>query len=273
MMLSRSSWLFLPVLAWAQEATLAPPSEVDQALRARVSEFYQCHVDGTFRKSYDTLVAEESKDFYFANSKQSYLSYQIDKINYADNFTRAHVILTTELIWQAHLEKHKVKVQTHSDWKIEKGKWYWYYVPEVLDATPMGKSDPTAITRRADGSIQLPSLSPDAIKSAGRPLLSTTTLDKSEIALPRDKAAEDKVVLHNGAQGWINVTLDKGPHVAGLSFTLDKTQVEPKGDATLKVAFQPGTIRPPETVRVRLAVAPFNQIFEVTVRMGDAAKE
>ena len=144
-------WLLLPVLAWAQEAPPAPPPEVDQALRARVSEFYKCHVDGTFRKSYDTLVAEESKEFYFANSKQPYLSYRIDKINYTDNFTRAHVTLTTELIWQVQLEKHKVKREAYSDWKIEKGKWYWYYVPEKINPTPMGESDPTAITRGPAG--------------------------------------------------------------------------------------------------------------------------
>ena len=43
-------------------------------------------------------------------------------------------------------------------------------------------------------------------------------------------------------------------------------------DATLKVAFQPGTVRPPETVRVRLTIEPFNQIFEVTVRVTDSSK-
>jgi hypothetical protein len=137
----------------------------------------------------------------------------------------------------------------------------------------MGESDPTAIVRLPDGSIQLPKdLSPEAIKNVGQTLLRATKLDKSEVILTPDKPSEDKVVLHNGAQGWINVTLDQGPHVAGLSFTLDKTQVEPTGDATLKVAFQPRTTRPPDSVRVRLTVEPLNQIFEVTVRLGDAAK-
>jgi hypothetical protein len=270
---SRSIWLFLPMLAWAQEAPPAPPPEVDQALRARVSEFYQCHVDGTFRKAFE-LVADESKDFYFANNKTRYLSFKIDKINYSDNFTKARVILTTELIWEIRLQKNLVKRESYSNWKIENGKWYWYNKPEEMQPTPMGKSDPTAITRSADGSIQLPKdlSNPEMLAKVGQNLLNATKLDKTEIVLALDKPSEDKVVLHNGAQGWINVTLDKGPPVPGMSFVLDKSQVGPNQDAMLKVAFQPGTVRPPETVRVRLTIEPFNQILEVTVRVNDPAK-
>ena len=42
----------------------APPPEVDQALRARISEFYQDHVDGKFRQA-EALVAAETKDSFY----------------------------------------------------------------------------------------------------------------------------------------------------------------------------------------------------------------
>ena len=57
----------------------APP-HVDEALRTRVSQFLQAHVDGKFRNAID-LVADNSKDFYFAMEKRKYLSFEIVKID------------------------------------------------------------------------------------------------------------------------------------------------------------------------------------------------
>src|ERR1700688_644511 len=43
--------LLLPLITSGQQQPAAPP-EVEQALRARVTEFLQYHVDGNFRKAY-----------------------------------------------------------------------------------------------------------------------------------------------------------------------------------------------------------------------------
>ena len=50
----------------------APP-EVDDALRQRVTAFYQAHVDGKFRAA-DQFVAEDSKDAFFEAPKRRYLN-------------------------------------------------------------------------------------------------------------------------------------------------------------------------------------------------------
>src|SRR5258706_8270520 len=63
-----------PLFLYAQEPKPAsrpaatPPGATDQALRERETTFLQYQVDGAFRKAYD-LVAEDSKDFYFAIEK------------------------------------------------------------------------------------------------------------------------------------------------------------------------------------------------------------
>ena len=46
----------------------APSPEVDQALRARIAEFYQDHVGGKFRQA-EALVAEETKDYFYSASQ------------------------------------------------------------------------------------------------------------------------------------------------------------------------------------------------------------
>ena len=66
-MLKLASFAFLTALAAAQTATnpfdKAPPN-VDDALKTRVTEFYQDHIDGKFRKA-EQLVAEDSKDAFY----------------------------------------------------------------------------------------------------------------------------------------------------------------------------------------------------------------
>ena len=87
--------MLLPVLAFAQNA----PPVVDQALRARVTEFFQDHVDGNFRKAYD-LVAEDTKDYYFGAQKFQFKSFHIDGIKFFDDYTKADVNVTGERVWQ-----------------------------------------------------------------------------------------------------------------------------------------------------------------------------
>ena len=64
--------LLLGGIALAQEAgnifEKAPP-EVDEALRARITRFYQAFIDGKFRLA-DALVADDSKDVFFAAEKR-----------------------------------------------------------------------------------------------------------------------------------------------------------------------------------------------------------
>src|SRR4051812_9313910 len=85
--------LAAPLLSFAQAPPAAPPPQVDQALRARAAAFLQYQIDGNFRKAYD-LVAEDSKDDYFSAAKQKAISFVIDDIQYADDFSKATVKAT-----------------------------------------------------------------------------------------------------------------------------------------------------------------------------------
>jgi len=259
----------LPLLAWAQET--APPPELDQALRERCTQFFQYHVDGEFRKAFD-LVADESKDFYFAGNKTRYKSFKIDSIKYTDNFTKAKVQLTTEVLWEIRMQKNLAKVITTASWKLKDGKWMWYDEPQDRWPTPMGPSDPSRLARNPDGTIQVPrDFSMAAVNKAAQDLVKPTSVDKNDLTLTVGTASQEKVVLHNGAPGYINLELDKGTPIPGLTFELDKTQVGPNQDATLKIAYQPVEKYSPEKptlapFKVKLTVVPFNQVFEVSVK-------
>src|SRR5579885_1559929 len=80
-------------LAVAQDSSelfdKAPPP-IDEALRARVHDFYQAHVSGKFREAFK-LVADDSADVFFAAAKQQYKECDTARINYSENFTKALV--------------------------------------------------------------------------------------------------------------------------------------------------------------------------------------
>src|SRR5688572_6406856 len=104
----------------------APP-HIDTALRARVSQFLQAHVDGKYRVA-NELVAEESKDFYFAMEKRRFLSFEILRIDYTENFTKATVVAMVEVICSpATLLPNTLMIPPYQmRWKVENGDCYYY---------------------------------------------------------------------------------------------------------------------------------------------------
>jgi hypothetical protein len=83
------------VAALAQTPEPAAPPEVEQALRARVTQFYELQKEGKFRQT-EQYVAEDTKDLYYAMAKTGCISFELGKISYSDDFTKATVIVRCE---------------------------------------------------------------------------------------------------------------------------------------------------------------------------------
>jgi len=80
--------------AQTKEVPPQPPAETDSALRARITEFFQYHVTGQFRKA-EALVAEDSKDIFYNRNKPRYIKFlEIARIDYSENFTKALATVT-----------------------------------------------------------------------------------------------------------------------------------------------------------------------------------
>lgn len=132
---------------WAQEAK--PPAGVDEALRARVNEFFRYHVTAQFRKA-EPLVAEDSQDFFYNQNKPHYLGYNgIDSVRYSENFTHAYVVVTVKTAAVAEAANFGVMpaIPIPSMWKLENGKWCWYVDPDILRHTPFGDLPPETVAR------------------------------------------------------------------------------------------------------------------------------
>ncbi len=272
------SVVFLPLVVLGQEQT--PAEAADQALRARVTEFLQYHVEGNFRKAYD-MVADDTKEEYFNTGKSRLKGFKIGDIKFTDNFTKATVTATMSKTIAVVGQEIPVNMPSTTTWKIENGKWVWYNDVKVSSANPLDLSSalgpaPAAAAATAPKNNDkdtggLPKdLDEKAIAAAAKSILQQVSVDKKEATLATDKPSEDKVIFHNGMPGSVQLELS-APEIAGFTVKLEQSNVRAGGDVPVVFHYQPGDTpagrRDP--IIVRLVVQPTNQAF--TIRVNFAA--
>src|SRR5260370_24131088 len=124
----RTAFFLIPTLLMAQPPAAdapkpaSPPTEVDQALRARAKEFLQFNVEGNYRKAYD-MVAEDSKDFYFGMPKPKYLGFELTSIDYTDNFTKAMVkgLVRRTATFGVSGREVEIAIPSIDSWRLQDG--------------------------------------------------------------------------------------------------------------------------------------------------------
>jgi hypothetical protein len=240
---------------------------VDQALRARVTEFFQNFVDGTFRKAFD-LVADDTKDDFYG-SRTPLKSFEVQKVLYSEDFATAEVTVGAERIWSMAGQSLVVNLPFVTSWKIERGKWVYHHDPAGDLATPMGGTRPAANDPSSAPAGIPKDLSDTALLAVGKSILGQSRVDKSDVTLATDRVSESQVVFHNGMPGPVQLTVRTSAEIPGLSAKLEKAQVNGSGDATLVLRYEPPSA-PAALLRttVQLAVAPTGQVFDIVVKLA-----
>lgn len=214
-------------LAWGQTPATPsekPPAEVDEALRARMKEFYHYFETQEYRKA-EKLIAEESQDFFYNHNKPHYLSTEIQSIQYSDHFTRATaVVLCEQYVMMPGFAGKPLKVPTTSTWKIVDGQWFWYVDPAELRRTPFGTIPEKPGAPAAPGS--LPSI-PTTVDFA----MNLVKADTRSVQLKAGGSAQ--VTITNTARGPMNLAVEQKP--AGIEATLDHDQLQAGEKAVLTV--------------------------------------
>ena len=197
----------------AGDAFNKPPADVDEALRARITEFFDLHVKGEFRKA-EALVAEDTQDLYYSSSKTKYVSFEIGRIDYSENFTRAKAtVLCEQYIMLPGFLGKPMKIPIPSTWKLVDGTWYWYVDPESLRMTPFGKMNPGTARESAPKTIPaIPTTVPDYIYEQVK-------ADKASVSLKVGES--EQVTVTNSAPGTMNISVTGS--LPGVEVKLDRT--------------------------------------------------
>ncbi|HLH17143.1 MAG TPA: hypothetical protein VKX45_07975 [Bryobacteraceae bacterium] len=221
----------LATFAWAQSppAATAPP-EVEQALRARLEEFYHYFITQEYRKA-EKLIAEDSQDWFYNHNKPQYLSVEIQSITFSDHFTRARAtVLAEQFVMFPGFAGKPIKMPVTSDWKIVDGQWFWYIDPEELRHTPFGVIQERTNAPSAPGSL------PTSIPTTADFAMNLVKAETRSVKLKPGESAQ--VAFRNGARGLVNLSIESRP--AGIEAALDHAQVEAGGKAVLSVKAREG---------------------------------
>lgn len=233
----------------------APP-EIEEALRARVAKFYQAHVDMKFRMA-EEVIAEDSKDFFYNLKKQRYFSFDIVRINYSENFTKATVITGVEVEWRSpRVGIMRVKPPLTSLWRFENGEWYWYVIPQKDWDTPWGKMSPGP--DNPDRMMKLfKGVDPVAV-------VQQVAADKGEIRLRGYESSSGSASIANNMPGEIRLRLE-APTLAGLQVKLDRDVLKQGERASISVQYEPPTTDPKPISQIAVQIEPTGQVINIAL--------
>ena len=238
--------------------TKAPPA-IDEALRDRISKFFQLQVDGKPRQA-EQYVAEDSKDYYYEMQKPRYLSYEIRSISYSDEFTKAKAMIAVEMIINIPQFQNKpMKIPFMTLWKVVDGQWFWYVQPEASLITPFGKMNPgpgKPGEAQAGGPPDM-SKTPDILS-----LWKQVSADKQGVQLKAHEASSDRVTISSQLAGTVSLQFQP-PDVPGLVVKLDRTELKAGEKTVLSFDFKPGENAPRSPLVVNVLVQPINSVISV----------
>lgn len=239
--------------------TKAPP-QVDEALRARVTQFNQLHIEGKFRQA-EKLVAEESQDVFYNMEKRTYKSCEVIRITYVESFTAASVTQACKGDWNIQGQMMSVSMPMTTTWKLLSGNWFWSHIPPKQQPTPFGGMAHQNETNSQPQKVELPK----DIKAAGEAILGRVSIDKQEVMLSSYETKEEIVTITNALSGQVQVRADIDTGVPGFTATLDRAVINGGDKAVLKLRIEPKDKAPKSFTTVRVSIEPLGRVFPIKV--------
>jgi hypothetical protein len=251
----------------------APPA-IDSALRARVKEFYDAHVEKRTVEIFD-MVAKDSRQIFFDMEKPVMRSYEVKHVKYSDNFTKAVVLLSidTDLVMLG-FGRQKVIMPLQSTWKIVDGQWMWYvepYDPEKGVKTPFGVMH-KGKTGESDADPKQSVLAGMASAPTLEQIQSTVKQSAEKVELSSHQPSSAEVILTNTFAGKVQLGLEV-EDLPGLNVRIDKLELEPGEQAKVTFDMKPqGTAKKPNR-EVRVRVSPTQQLIRIPVEFANPPLE
>jgi hypothetical protein len=241
-----------------------------------VDKFYGAFVAGKFKDAY-LLTANDSQDAFFELSKDQYKSFEIIKIRYGDNFTKAVVVTAIKSDWKWHGVVTPTTFPLTSNWKVEDGQWCWHYVKPTMAATPFSPTGFVPIP--PETTDKKPAALPANLAGSAQAVLSKVGVDKATVQLHSYEQSHDVVHVRNDMPGQVTLNLDK-LDMAGLKITVGKTQLQAHEETTILFEWRldDPAIQCLDCAKkmsgrrmVQLHIQPTNQIFPISINFDNSS--
>ena len=103
-------------------STSPPPPEVEEALRSRITQFYDLFKEGKFREA-EQFVAEDSRESYYSAQKGRVLGFSIKKIDFGFDFKTAQAMVTLKTVIP-FAGSAPVDLPVGTEWAWTEGSWF-----------------------------------------------------------------------------------------------------------------------------------------------------
>jgi hypothetical protein len=241
-----------------------PPADVDQAVRARVTEFYTLMKNHEYRKG-ESLIAEDTKEYYYAGGKPEIHTFEILEVEYSGNFTRAKAITRcSQPLVMAGFPPGEITVKMPTLWKLENGNWFLYEDPTKI-ASPGGLQKKVQAAVEAGAAVasadKLPAGMPKEIPQDPSFAFGKIEVDKAQVSLTA--GATEQIHIDNRSSGPMRLEL--GYPLKGVDAKLDRRDLN-KGEGavlTLKAGEAPSggpfylrVLPTEEAITIRVSVEP-----------------
>ena len=251
----------------AQDLARKAPAEIDDALKTRVSSFYQHFQRGEFRQA-ETFLDEGSRDAFYNAKKNRIVDFHIQAVEYSEDFRKANVLVVCKTAI-AMLGSEPLNMPLNSDWRFNEGDWWLHLTehqrPEGADAAspagPMtfGKDlpEPGSNFRGPRGAA----VRPPTVES----LASMYSISTDTLTFPKQptEPVSRTMTVKNSSIGRLSVEPKTRP-IAGIDVEIEPATVEPGGEATIKFTYDPAKAEHVTgRVRVDFLVVPISQSFQV----------
>ncbi len=237
------------LLAPAQTVRQAPPG-VEEALRARVDQFYTYFRDAKFRRA-EGLVAEESKDTFYTMSKSPISGFKVESVDFDDSFQSAKVRVLCESN-TPRTSGMGMYIPVTGKWKLLEGDWYLVIEPRTT--TPFG---PT-VKRESQELRRTARLEPKGAATL-EALKGAFSVEPQKLVFPlRGDPVTQTVTVKNSLPGDLKMEIE-GSDLPGMQLDFSDNRLPAKSDIAIQFKYDPkkGELR--GTRQIRIHVQPLNQ--------------
>jgi hypothetical protein len=232
-------------------ASAEPPKGVEQALRARVDEFYALIIQHKARAA-EALVADDTKDYYYDSQKPNMESYVVEKIAWGPSFKTAEATINARMhMMFPGVGPQTVPMKFPSTWKIDNGKWCWYIDRSRLINGPFGKFQSAPGT--ADNSAPKRIVTPEMLQAGVKP-------EGYQIQLEITGQRTTSLKFTNSLPGPVTL---QAPEVPGLKIEIAEPNIG--GGKSTVVAFRHEPNNGAQPPLLTFTVAPTGQKIAIQV--------
>ena len=257
----------LAAALWAQDSSPQAPPEIEEALRSRVSAYYELYQQGKLRQT-EEFIAEEWRDAYYGISKNTIQNYEISELRFAPDFQSAEVVVLCESIVAVQSQGTLMKLPIRSRWKLVDGQWYALMgAPSgATITTPFGslKSRPAGSEAAAvPGTVEpagfvkpTPQSLATMYRLIGQPNLKYSTAGESPVT--------HAIAMENTGGPLLSLRREF-PEMEGIEVTTDVEHIAKGERMIVSITYHPEDALVVGRKKLDFTILPLNQTFSLTL--------